>query len=67
MKKTSILIAALILMFTVSSCKKYYTCTCYMSGTIEWQDEVEATSKAKAEKIVEDDGCNSFGNTIECN
>ncbi len=52
MKKIFVLLALSSLLLTMPSCKKWYYCKCILpSGLVDWEGEIEATSKAKAEKI----------------
>ncbi len=52
MKKSLLVSAAVIAIFSFTSCKKDFTCTCQSSWfPDEWYDvEIKNTSKSKAEK-----------------
>jgi hypothetical protein len=64
MKKVFIVLLLAIALLSMGSCKKWYYCTCMESnGTVNWEGDIEATSKAKAESILAKD-C-SFTATCE--
>jgi hypothetical protein len=57
MKNVILSCTVIVVLLSFSSCtKKEYYCKCYFSsGALDWEGSVDATSKEKAEKIVEED------------
>jgi hypothetical protein len=69
MKKQFLFAAVAILLITLGSCKKWYTCTCsYQNGGgVYWQGSVEGTSKTQVQNYVGGPNGDCAGYNVSCN